>query len=274
VDPVATGFTEDSPTNAKLSVSYQGVAPISRIRPGFPDDITVEFSDVFVDTSITNFPLRALPAKFTIRAHSAGGDQRLDFRFLDLDADGTLSRVDEYFDVVTYLPEAPDAPVVTWRAVLDTLGQAERGPLEPPAGGDAFDIVLRRPLGADDVFTFDTRAGRVEDGLATEEFRGSHPYVVPNPYVGSASFEPERFAINGRGERRIEFRGLPQSCTVRIYTVRGRLVQTLEHDGSTDGYVAWNLRTKDNLDVAPGLYIFHVDGRDIGTYVGKFAVIK
>jgi hypothetical protein len=97
---------------------------------------------------------------------------------------------------------------------------------------------------------------------------------VPNPYVGAASFEPQRYAINGRGERRIEFRGLPQSCTIRIYTVRGDLVQTLTHDGSTDGYVPWNLRTKDNLDVAPGLYIFHVDAGSAGSFIGKFAIIK
>jgi hypothetical protein len=38
--------------------------------------------------------------------------------------------------------------------------------------------------------------------------------------------------------------------------------------------VAWDLRTKDNLDLAPGLYIFHVDAPGIGTHVGKFAVIK
>jgi len=100
------------------------------------------------------------------------------------------------------------------------------------------------------------------------------PYVVPNPYVGVASFEPQRFADTGRGERRIEFRGLLQHCTIRIYTVRGELVQTLEHDGSNDGFVAWNLRSKDNLDIAPGLYIFHVDAGALGSHIGKFAIIK
>jgi hypothetical protein len=38
--------------------------------------------------------------------------------------------------------------------------------------------------------------------------------------------------------------------------------------------VPWDLRTKDNLDVAAGLYVFHVDAPGIGTYLGKFAVIK
>ena len=80
--------------------------------------------------------------------------------------------------------------------------------------------------------------------------------------------------MSGRGERRIEFRGLPKSCTIRIYTVHGDLVETLHHDGSNDGYIPWNLRTKDNLDVAPGLYVFHVDGGTYGESIGKFAVIK
>ena len=92
------------------------------------------------------------------------------------------------------------------------------------------------------------------------------PYVVPNPYVGAASFEPERFAISGRGERRMEFRAIPQSGSIRIYTVRGDLVQTLRHDGSTTGFVAWDLRTKDNLDVAPGLYIFQVEAPGVGEH--------
>jgi hypothetical protein len=41
-----------------------------------------------------------------------------------------------------------------------------------------------------------------------------------------------------------------------------------------EGFVAWNLRTRDNLDLAPGLYLFHVDGGDLGTNIGKFAVVK
>ena len=100
------------------------------------------------------------------------------------------------------------------------------------------------------------------------------PYVVPNPYVAAASFEPQRFNVSGRGDRRMEFRAIPQGGVIRIYTVHGDLVQTLRQDGSVNGYVPWDLRTKDNLDVAPGLYVFHVDAPSLGTYIGKFAIIK
>ena len=61
---------------------------------------------------------------------------------------------------------------------------------------------------------------------------------------------------------------------IRIYTVRGELVTTLRQDGSNNGFVGWDLRTKDNLDVAPGLYVYHVEASGLGEQVGKFAIIK
>ena len=81
-------------------------------------------------------------------------------------------------------------------------------------------------------------------------------------------------AVSGRGDRRMEFRSIPLNASIRIYTVRGQLVQTLRQDGSNNGFVAWDLRTKDNLDVAPGLYVYRVDAAGLGDYIGKFAIIK
>jgi hypothetical protein len=89
-----------------------------------------------------------------------------------------------------------------------------------------------------------------------------------------ASFEQAPYAQTGRGERRIEFRGLPYNSTVRIYTVTGELVQTLQQDGGFQGYIAWNMRSKDNLEIAPGLYIYHVAAAGLDDFIGKFAVIK
>ena len=80
--------------------------------------------------------------------------------------------------------------------------------------------------------------------------------------------------MSGRGERRLEFRAIPAGAVVRIYTLGGDLVQTLRHDESVVGMVPWDLRSKDNLEVAPGLYFYHVDAGPAGTFVGKFAIIK
>jgi len=271
VDTTRSGFGS-SPTNARLLAEYQPVLPINLRRIGFPDDITVVFSNVVVDTGLAIFPLPARPAKFRVIGHAAAGDRTMDFRFRDNDANGTLSRSDESIDIVTYLASAPGTPQITWRLQLDPNRTSDGMPLRIPGLGDSYDLRLVKPFGADDLFVFDTRGEHVDPARALAE--PLQPYVVPNPYLASASFEPERFNISGRGERRIEFRALPSRCVIRIFNVRGDLVQRLEHDGSTAGMVPWNLRTKDNLELSPGLYIYHVDGGELGSSTGKFAVLK
>jgi len=98
--------------------------------------------------------------------------------------------------------------------------------------------------------------------------------VVPNPYVGAASWEPTSNDV-GRGERRIYFIHLPVECTIRIYTISGNLVNTITHSSSIrDGQESWDLISKDGMDIAFGLYIFHVDAPGFGQKIGKFAIIK
>jgi hypothetical protein len=269
VDTTRTGFVPGSPTTTRLKAAYQGggiLLPVNMRRPGYPENLTIEFSDAVLDTSVNIFPDRARPTKFRVIANTPAGDRQLDFAFRDTNGDSTLSKTDERIDIVTYAPSDPTTPKATWRIQIDALGTR-------PGAGDVYKLYLLMPFSADDVFHFTASGERIDAERARQQ-APMHPYVVPNPYVAAASFEPERYAVSGRGERRIEFRGLPRSCTVRIYTVRGDLVQTLRHDGSDDGYVPWDLRTKDNLDVAPGLYIFHVDGGKLGDYIGKFAIIK
>ena len=55
----------------------------------------------------------------------------------------------------------------------------------------------------------------------------------------------------------------------------GSLVNTLHHHSSIDdGALSWNMLTKDGLDLAPGVYFYHVDADNVGETTGKFAVIK
>ncbi len=68
---------------------------------------------------------------------------------------------------------------------------------------------------------------------------------------------------------------LPRKCTIRIYTISGRLVQTLEHESTIDdGQEAWNLVSRDGMDIAFGIYAYQVEAAGIGTFVDKFAVMK
>ncbi|MCH7938316.1 MAG: hypothetical protein IID13_01055, partial [Candidatus Marinimicrobia bacterium] len=95
------------------------------------------------------------------------------------------------------------------------------------------------------------------------------------PYVASVTWEPKSLFSTGRGARMVEFIHLPKECTIRIYTVRGYLVDTIKHDKAlNDGSEFWDMRTKDGMDIAYGLYIFHIEAPGIGETIGKFAIIK
>jgi hypothetical protein len=266
VDSTRSGFTETSATPVELAATYQeGGLSINLVRTGFPEDLLVTFADVPISTSVPAIGLPSIPAKFRIDAQESGAT--LSFRFRDLDGDRTLSAVGEFIDVLTVEPGGT-ALRPTWRIEVVT------GAAPAPRQGDEYRLALNRPFGLGDAFTFAVRGAFVDPDLARSIFDIEEPYVVPNPYVASASFEPERFATSGRGDRRLEFRAIPAGATIRIYDVRGRLVQTLVHDGSTTGIVAWDLRSRDNLDIAGGLYVFHVDAGDLGDYLGRFAIIK
>jgi len=145
-------------------------------------------------------------------------------------------------------------------------------PVEP-AAGDKFQIATRKAFKTGDTFTYSTLPVQVDKTQAQNEL--ARIDVVPNPYLGAASWERRNLNSTGRGERKIDFINLPAQCTVRIYTITGALVKTLSKDsGFLDGSLSWNLVTEDGMDAAYGVYIYHVDAPGIGEHIGKFALIK
>jgi hypothetical protein len=141
-----------------------------------------------------------------------------------------------------------------------------------PQPGDVYVIRTKKPFRTGEFFGFQATAPQYSAQKAQSDL--DKVTVVPNPYAGAASWEPATTSV-GRGERRIFFTHLPRKCTIRIYTIAGRLVQLLEHDSTIDdGEQSWNLVSRDGMDIAYGVYVFHVDAPGVGTTVGKFAVLK
>lgn len=142
----------------------------------------------------------------------------------------------------------------------------------PPSPGDKLRISSTRAFGTGDYFEFGVIKSGVDNELASSQL--DNIYVAPNPYIGAASWERNSDQV-GRGERKIYFFNLPQRSTIRIFNVRGELINTLEHDGSiSDGAISWDLRTANNEDIAYGVYFYHVYAEGVGEYVDKFAIVK
>jgi hypothetical protein len=141
-----------------------------------------------------------------------------------------------------------------------------------PKPGDVFRIVTQKPFRTGEYFEFTTHAPAFNESLAKSDL--NKIAVVPNPYVGAASWEPATTTV-GRGPRLIYFIHLPRQCSIRIYTMSGHLVQELEHNSSIDdGQEPWNLVSRDGMNIAFGVYVYHVDAPGIGSHIDKFAVIK
>ena len=91
--------------------------------------------------------------------------------------------------------------------------------------------------------------------------------IVPNPFVVESGFE-------GIGaERMLGIYGLPEKCTIYIYSFAGQRVFTIEHEAQeySDN---WEQITRNNQDLASGLYFFVVKTPEGKKVTGKFLVIK
>ena len=86
--------------------------------------------------------------------------------------------------------------------------------------------------------------------------------VVPNPYYAFSEYERSRL------DTRIKFTNLPERCTIRIYTVNGKLIRTFMKDSPITS-LDWNLTNQVNIPVASGIYLVHVTIPGIGERVLK-----
>ena len=210
------------------------------------------------------------PVKFTVLNITDGGKAK--FFFTDVVEDYTLTP-----DTTEKITIFIDDPTDSWRIGATWSLSFESDTTKPeiiaPEPGDIFRISTKKIFRAGEYFTFSVNGAKYDTERAKSML--DDIYVVPNPYVVANSWEPTSPFRFGRGERIIQFLNLPAKCTIRIYTVRGYLVAEIPHDAAVSGGgEKWNLVSKDEQDIAYGVYIFHVDAPGIGTHIGRFAIIK
>jgi len=226
-------------------------------RIGQPFDYEVTFSDSPVTTSFSN----NLPLPFQV-VNLTKANQPIEVFSPDINRNGKW----DVGEQIVFLDDIDGVLTASWELILTDDGVS-------PGNGDVFFVRTHKPFAPGDVFTFKTAAATKDNVAEKQGLR--NVYVVPNPYVATNVIEPRNpVSRSERGDRRLYFANVPQKCTIRIYTVAGELVDVIEHDSTLDdGKAFWDLRTKDNMNIAYGLYLFHVESKE-GSFVGKFAVIK
>ena len=92
--------------------------------------------------------------------------------------------------------------------------------------------------------------------------------IVPNPYYGHSAYEKTRI------DNVVKIINLPVKCKIRIYTLAGTLIRTLEKDNDLT-YMDWDLKNNKSVAIASGLYILHIDAPGIGERIIKwFGVMR
>jgi hypothetical protein len=87
--------------------------------------------------------------------------------------------------------------------------------------------------------------------------------VVPNPYYAYSEYERSKL------ENKVKITNLPEVCTVKIYTVNGKLVRTFKKDSPVTS-IDWDLNNHKGIPLASGVYLIHVDVPEVGEVVVKF----
>jgi hypothetical protein len=136
-----------------------------------------------------------------------------------------------------------------------------------PEAGTVFRINTTKPNQPGDAFTFST------DGLGArartdDEHRAALDEIgiTPNPYKGASSYEVSQLVDQ------VRFTNLPNQATIRIFTLAGTLIRTMEKNSASASF-PWDLSTEEGLPIASGMYIIHVD-TEYGEKVLKFGVVK
>ena len=140
-----------------------------------------------------------------------------------------------------------------------------------PKQGDIYTVRTTKPFLAGDKYTFTTMSAKFDQQKSNPDL--GRIYCVPNPYVAYSLFEEPGRTSDKRGERAVQFRNLPNRCTIRIYTIAGDLVTTIEKDDITS-IATWDLLSSEGQKIAYGVYVYHVDAPGIGEHIGRLAVIK
>ena len=72
------------------------------------------------------------------------------------------------------------------------------------------------------------------------------------------------------------FTNIPAQSTIKIFTISGVLVdEIIVNNSSEKGSVHWDMLTREGLELAAGMYLYHIEAMQTGDEkLGKFAVIK
>ena len=113
------------------------------------------------------------------------------------------------------------------------------------------------------IYTFNTKDIAPEKNVGAKINSMELINIVPNPYYAYSQYETSPV------DSRVKITNLPKTCTISIYTLSGSLIRRV-NKADDQTWFDWDLKNNQNVPIATGLYIIHVDGGDLGEKVLKW----
>ena len=162
-----------------------------------------------------------------------------------------------------------------WRATAFIIDFQLATESSYPAPGSVYQVDWNRPFHESDTIRFSVTA---DDNLDRSAIASEmdNIKVVPNPYVMTNMMESAVANPFLNQRRRLMFTHVPSDCIIKIFTVSGVMVdEILVSNEPENGIIHWDMLTRENLEIAAGMYIYHIEAHETGDQkIGKFAVIK
>ena len=162
-----------------------------------------------------------------------------------------------------------------WRATAFIIDFQLATESSYPAPGSVYQVDWKRPFHESDTIRFSITA---DDNLDKSAIASDmdNIKVVPNPYVMTNMMESAVANPFLNQRRRLMFTHIPSDCIIKIFTVSGVMVdEILVSNEPENGIIHWDMLTRENLEIAAGMYIYHIEAHETGDQkTGKFAVIK
>ncbi|MCF7885070.1 MAG: hypothetical protein K9M80_01125 [Candidatus Marinimicrobia bacterium] len=162
-----------------------------------------------------------------------------------------------------------------WAGTVLVLNFSDTAPEDMPEDGDEYHITFQRPFWSTDTIKFKPI---INDSLDNQKLKHTMDdiKVVPNPYIATNKMEPAVKNPYLNQKRQIMFTHVPAQCEIKIFTSSGILVDEFQVSNSSENGVAhWDLQSREGLDIAAGVYMYHIKSsltNDVK--MGKFAIIK
>ena len=162
-----------------------------------------------------------------------------------------------------------------WRATAFVIDFQLAVEATYPQSGDVYQVDWKRPFFETDTIRFSINSDNEIDTDSLK--RGMDKIkVVPNPYVMTNMMETQVSNPFLNQRRRLMFTHIPANCNIKIFTVSGIFVdEIIVSNTPENGIIHWDMLTRENLEIAAGMYIYHIESEITGdSKLGKFAVIK